>query len=88
MKLRLIGLPAEVDTAAARIATVLTVLETSRPYPRRGNSALVSLYLEVQIPAGPGAGPATPTPVPPVTGGPDAPESIPLEVPGTHPPTK
>lgn len=51
MKIRLTGLPAEVETAAARIAGVLTVLETSRPYPRRGNSALVSLYLDVTLDA-------------------------------------
>ncbi|WP_433467003.1 hypothetical protein [Spirillospora sp. CA-128828] len=49
MKVRLTGLPAEVETAAARIAGVVTVLETSRPYPRRGTSALVSLYLDVTL---------------------------------------
>lgn len=29
MKIRITGLPGQVDTAAARIASVLTVLETS-----------------------------------------------------------
>ncbi|TDB79674.1 hypothetical protein E1264_35205 [Actinomadura sp. KC216] len=62
MKVRLTGLPAEVDTAAARIASVLTVLETSEPYRRRGNSALVSLYLEVSLdPPAPGAEPPSET---------------------------
>lgn len=51
MRIRLTGLPAEVDTAAARIAGVLRVLETSRPYPRRGDSALVSLYLDITLDA-------------------------------------
>ncbi|WP_433465363.1 hypothetical protein [Spirillospora sp. CA-128828] len=66
MKIRLTGRPAEVDTAAARIAGVVTVLETSRPYPRRGTSALVSLYLDVTLDApqtgtsgGPGLGTAS-----------------------------
>lgn len=49
MKIRLTGLPAEVNTAAARLADVVTVLETSRPYPRRRDSALVSLYLDVTL---------------------------------------
>ena len=51
MKIRLTGLPAEVQDAAARIASVMTVLETSAPYPRRGTSALVSLYLDVTLDA-------------------------------------
>jgi hypothetical protein len=63
VKIRLTGLPAEVGTAAARIADVLTVLETSRPYPRRGNSALVSLYLDAILDApAEGASPAHDTP--------------------------
>ncbi|NVI93154.1 hypothetical protein [Actinomadura sp. BRA 177] len=63
MKIRLTGLPAEVDTAAARIADVVTVLETSRPYPRRGTSALVSLYLDATLDApAEGASPAHDTP--------------------------
>ncbi|NVI91396.1 hypothetical protein [Actinomadura sp. BRA 177] len=61
MKIRLTGPPAEVDTAAARIASVVTVLETSRPYPRRGNSALVSLYLDVTLDAPAEGAPTDPT---------------------------
>lgn len=63
MRIRLTGLPAEVETAAARIAGVVTVLETSRPYPRRGNSAVVSLYLDVTLNApAEGAPPASTDP--------------------------
>ncbi|MFI0451196.1 hypothetical protein [Actinomadura sp. 6N118] len=49
MKIRLTGLPAEVQDAADRIAAVMAVLETSRPYPRRGDSRMVSLYLEAEL---------------------------------------
>lgn len=51
VKIRLTGLPDEVEAAADRIGRVVTVLETSRPYPRRGNSRLVSLYLEADLSA-------------------------------------
>ncbi|WP_153262177.1 hypothetical protein [Nonomuraea phyllanthi] len=50
MKIRIIGLPDEVDQAAAQIAHVLTVVETSAPYPCRGNSRQVRLYLEARLP--------------------------------------
>ncbi|GAA2630948.1 hypothetical protein SMC26_23625 [Actinomadura fulvescens] len=56
VKIRLTGLPAEVQAAADRIADVVTLLETSRPYPRRGNSRLVSLYLEADVSTAPTAG--------------------------------
>ncbi|TDC45050.1 hypothetical protein E1281_31665 [Actinomadura sp. KC345] len=59
MRIRLTGRFAEVDMAAARIADVVTVLETSRPYPRRGNSALLSLYLETILDAPAEGGPIT-----------------------------
>jgi hypothetical protein len=91
VNIRLTGLPDQVTATAERIGQVVTVLETSKPYPRRGNSALVSLYLEVAAPAGPAAPPATPATIPPVTGGPaestggkkppPVPGAIPLEVP-------
>ena len=47
----LTGLPDEVEAAADRIGRVLTVLEVSKPYPRRGDSRLVSLYLDAESPA-------------------------------------
>jgi len=49
VKIRLVGLPGEVQSAADRIGQVVAVLETSRPYPRRGTSRLVSLYLEADL---------------------------------------
>jgi hypothetical protein len=49
VKIRLTGLSAEVQAAADRIAAVVAVLEISKPYPRRGNSRLVSLYLEADL---------------------------------------
>ncbi|KAB2347245.1 hypothetical protein [Actinomadura rudentiformis] len=58
VKIRLTGLPAEVQDAADRIAAVVAVLETSRPYPRRGNSRLVSLYLEADVSTPPTPGDA------------------------------
>ena len=61
VKIRLTGLPAEVQAAADRISRVVGVLETSRPYPRRGNSRLVSLYLDVDLDA-PAAEGGPPTP--------------------------
>ncbi|MEV4887879.1 hypothetical protein AB0K48_00620 [Nonomuraea sp. NPDC055795] len=50
VKIRIVGLPDEVDRDAAEIARVLTVVETSTPYPSRGNSRQVRLYLEVRLP--------------------------------------
>lgn len=49
MKIRLMGLPDQVDTAIARIATVLDVVEVSEPYKNRGDSQLVRRYMEVQL---------------------------------------
>ncbi|MEW2353049.1 hypothetical protein [Spirillospora sp. NPDC029432] len=51
VKIRLTGQPEEVEAAAARIGGVVAVLETSRLYPRRGDSRLVSLYLEADVSA-------------------------------------
>lgn len=50
VKIRITGLPDEVDHAATEIARVLTVIETSTPYPCRGNSRQVRLYLEARLP--------------------------------------
>jgi len=50
MKIRITGLPDEVEHAAAEIGSVLDVVETSAPYPCRGISRQVRLYLEVRLP--------------------------------------
>lgn len=55
MKIRITGLPGEVESAAARLGEVLTVLESSGLRPRRGNSRLVSLYLDAAPKPWPGA---------------------------------
>lgn len=48
MKVRLHGTPAEVTAAAERIGTVLAVVAVSAPYPDRGQSRLVRVYLDVR----------------------------------------
>jgi len=48
VKGRLHGTPAEVTAAAARIGTVLAVVAVSAPYPDRGESRLVRVYLDVR----------------------------------------
>lgn len=65
MKLRLHGTQAEVAEATRRLLEVLEVVAVSLPYPDRGASVLVRVYLEVCIdPTGPTnpapAGPARP----------------------------
>jgi len=49
VKIRLMGLPEEVTTAADRIAEVLDVVDTSDAYPSRGTSRQVRVYLEVRL---------------------------------------
>ncbi|RAY16372.1 hypothetical protein DPM19_05700 [Actinomadura craniellae] len=49
MKVRIIGTAEELPTALAALGRTFTVLETSRPYPRRGDSQLCSVYLEVRL---------------------------------------
>jgi hypothetical protein len=48
VKVRLWGTPAEVDQAARRLVEVLDVVAVSGPYPDRGASVLVRVYLEVR----------------------------------------
>ncbi len=48
MKIRLHGTTAECAAAAQRIAQVITVLSVSEPYPDRGASVLVRVYLETR----------------------------------------
>jgi len=51
MKIRLMGLPAELDQflAALSQADVLDVIEISGPYPNRGNSRMVRIYIEASL---------------------------------------
>ena len=65
MKLRLHGTREEVAEATRRLLEVLEVVAVSQPYPDRGASVLVRVYLEIRIdPTGPPnpapAGPARP----------------------------
>ena len=53
MKIRLMGLPAEVDSTLQIIqaTTTLDVIQIDGPYPNRGDSRLVRVYIEAQLPA-------------------------------------
>ena len=50
MKIRLMGLPTELDQflAALSQADVLDVIEISGPYPNRGSSRMVRIYIEAR----------------------------------------
>jgi len=52
MKIRLMGLPGEVDQAVTVISDAkgLDVVQVDGPYPNRGRSHMVRLYVEVQLP--------------------------------------
>ena len=62
MKLRLHGTREEVAEATRRLLQVLDVLAVSPPYPDRGASLLVRVYLEVHLHDPAGGSPAGPTP--------------------------
>jgi len=49
VKVRLHGTPAEVAEATRRLLQVLEVVSVSPPYPDRGASVLVRVYLEVRL---------------------------------------
>ena len=49
MKLRLHGTPPECQEAARRLAEVFQVVAVSPPYPDRGPSTLVRVYVEVRL---------------------------------------
>ena len=51
MKIRLMGLPAEITQAVTVLneADSLDVLEVSGPYPNRGDSRMVRVYIEAQL---------------------------------------
>jgi hypothetical protein len=61
VKVRLWGTPAEVDQATRRLVEVLDVVAVSGPYPDRGQSVLVRVYLEVRPDPAPPA-PSAPPP--------------------------
>jgi hypothetical protein len=65
MKLRLHGTPAECDQAACRLAEVFDVASVSGPYPDRGPSRLVRVYLELRLGPSPPAASAGPDHQPP-----------------------
>ncbi len=56
MRVRLHGTPGEVAEATRRLVQVLDIVAVSGPYPDRGQSALVRVYLEVRL------HPTSPTP--------------------------
>ncbi|MCD0482048.1 hypothetical protein LO771_06360 [Streptacidiphilus sp. ASG 303] len=51
MRIRLHGTEDECRRTAAALATVVDILDTSRPYPDRPPSRLVRLYLTTTPPA-------------------------------------
>ncbi len=57
MKIRIMGLPADVDRAVQVLSTAdaLDVIEVSGPYPNRGDSRMVRIYIEAQPRANSGA---------------------------------
>ena len=55
MRLRLHGTPAECETAARRLAEAFDVVAVSGPYPDRGPSRLVRVYLELRLDPAPGS---------------------------------
>jgi hypothetical protein len=59
MKIRLMGLPAEIEPVLTEIREIRTldVIQVDGPYPNRGNSRMVRVYIEVQLRADGRAGP-------------------------------
>ena len=49
VKIRLEGTPEECQQAAPRLAEVFEVVSISDPYPNRGHSRLVRVYLEIRL---------------------------------------
>ena len=49
MKIRLEGTRQECEQAAPRLAEVFDVVSVSDPYPNRGRSLLVRVYVEVRL---------------------------------------
>ena len=59
MNIRLTGLPADVGQAVTLIrnAKIFDVVQVHGPYPNRGRSRLVRVYIEAQLHPGSGAVP-------------------------------
>lgn len=49
MKMRLHGLPGEVAEAVKRLHGIFAVVSASDPYPDRGASRMVRVYVEVRL---------------------------------------
>jgi hypothetical protein len=51
MKIRLMGLPAEVESTLTEIqeTRTLDVIQVDGPYPNRGNSRMVRVYIEAKL---------------------------------------
>ena len=51
MKIRLSGLPAEINQAISLLTgtPALDVIEVSSPYPNRGDNRMVRVYIEVRL---------------------------------------
>jgi hypothetical protein len=51
MKIRVMGLPAEVEQTIEALHGIpdLEVIEVSGPYPNRGNSRMVRAYIEARL---------------------------------------
>ncbi len=60
MKVRLHGTRQEVAEATRRLVEVLDVVAVSEPYPDRGASVLVRVYLEVRLDPASSTPPASP----------------------------
>ena len=59
MKIRLMGLPAEVNSTLQIIQATRTldVIQIDGPYPNRGDSRMVRVYIEARLCADSGTGP-------------------------------
>jgi hypothetical protein len=63
VKIRLEGTPQECEQAAPRLAEVFDVVSVSDPYPNRGRSLLVRVYVEVRLGTGRDVDHDTPMPL-------------------------
>jgi hypothetical protein len=59
MKIRLMGLPSDVGQAVTiiRKAKIFDLVQVDGPYPNRGRSRMVRIYVEAQLPPDSGAVP-------------------------------
>lgn len=49
MKIRLHGLPDEVEEAVKRLHGIFAVVSVSKPYPDRGTSRLIRVFVEIRL---------------------------------------